>query len=52
MRNNEKRLTKKMEDPALYEKLALVDAIRLRNPRETVIAMKHLNEMILHGGKY
>ena len=33
-----------MDDPVLYEKLALIDAIRLRNPRETELAVKYLKE--------
>ena len=31
-------------DPMLYQKLSLIDAIRLRNPRETQLAISELNK--------
>jgi len=38
-------------DQLLYEKLALIDAIRLRNPRETQLAISHLRNLIVHGAE-
>lgn len=38
-------------DDLLYQKLALIDAIRLRNPRESQLAINHLRNLIAHGAE-